>query len=346
MTRRVAVVTGSTRGIGRAILERLAADHDCVVHGRRDSAAAEDVAKVLADAGAEAGEESGEATAGSQERRALREAEATGLDAFKRVVSFDQSAIGRSPRSVIATYLGIFDKFRALFAKQPEAKAQGFKATRFSFNTAAGRCPRCEGLGVITIDLVHLPASSGTCPECDGRRFTPDTLAVTIDGYSIADVLDLSIDDAAGIFAAQLKAEDHFEALQRVGLGGLLLGQSTSTLSGGEAQRLRLAAALRARKSKAESLFILDEPTNGLHPSDARVLGSLFRQIVDDGGTILMADHNMEAAAASDWLIDLGPGAGQDGAHPAGQGDPVVAEGAGTQQLPADPDQHVVFARR
>lgn len=272
-----------------------------------------------------------QAHADAEERRQLRRARATGLDQFTRVVSFDQSAIGRSPRSVIATYIGLFDKFRAMFAKTPEARSRRYSASRFSFNTANGRCPRCEGLGVITIDLVHLPASSGTCPECEGQRFTPDTLEVTLDGLNVAEVLGLSIDQAKERYATLLGAEEHFDALQKVGLGGLLLGQSTSTLSGGEAQRLRLATALRARRSRERSLFILDEPTNGLHPTDARVLAGLFRQIIADGDTILMADHNMEIAAGSDWLIDLGPGAGPDGGRIEAVGRPreVTAAGAG-----------------
>lgn len=260
----------------------------------------------------------------------LARASATGLEAFDRVVSFDQSMIGRSPRSVIGTYLGIFDRIRSLFAKTPEARERGYTASRFSFNTPTGRCPRCEGLGEITIDLVHLPASSGTCPECEGRRFTPDTLEITVDDLTIADVLGLSIDEAAERFAEPLRATAHFEALQRVGLGGLLLGQSSSTLSGGEAQRLRLAAALRARKRRERSLLILDEPANGLHPTDARVLGALFRQIVDEGDTIVMADHNMELAAGSDWLIDLGPGPGPDGGRIVAEGRPRSVAEAGT----------------
>ncbi|WP_350269268.1 ABC transporter [Brevibacterium sp. CBA3109] len=267
----------------------------------------------------------------SGERNDLAEAHATGLEVFDRVVSFDQSTIGRSPRSVIGTYLGIFDKIRSLFAKTDLARSRGFTASQFSFNTARGRCPRCEGLGIITIDLVHLPASSGTCPECEGRRFTEETLEVTVEELTISDVLNLSIDAAATVFAERLGLIAHFEVLQRVGLGGLLLGQSSATLSGGEAQRLRLAAVMRARKRREASLFILDEPANGLHPSDARVLGQLFRQIVDEGDTILIADHNMELAAGSDWLIDMGPGPGPDGGQIVAEGLPhdVAAAGVG-----------------
>lgn len=273
-------------------------------------------------------DEGPQAMAGVEESSGLAAAKAEGLESFSRVVSFDQSAIGRSPRSVIGTYLGIFDRIRSLFAKTPEARARGYSASQFSFNTATGRCPRCEGLGTITIDLVHLPASSGRCPECEGRRFTEDTLEITVDGLSIAEVLGLSIDAAGACFAEVLGAVDHFEALQRVGLGGLLLGQSSSTLSGGEAQRLRLAAAMRARRRRERALFVLDEPTNGLHPSDARVLSDLFRQIVGEGDTILMADHNMEIAAGADWLIDLGPGAGPDGGRLVAAGAPEeVAHG-------------------
>ena len=257
---------------------------------------------------------------GHGERGDITGADAAGLEVFDRVVSFDQSTIGRSPRSVIGTYLGIFDKIRSLFAKTTLARSRGFTASQFSFNTARGRCPRCEGLGIITIDLVHLPASSGTCPECEGRRFIEETLEVTVEELTIADVLDLSIDAAATVFAERLGLVAHFEVLQRVGLGGLLLGQSSATLSGGEAQRLRLAAVMRARKRRERTLFILDEPANGLHPSDARTLGQLFRQIVDEGDTILIADHNMELAAGSDWLIDMGPGPGPDGGQ-------IVAEG-------------------
>ncbi|MBM6588724.1 ABC transporter [Brevibacterium sp. RIT 803] len=268
-------------------------------------------------------------TSGGGEGGDLAEADAAGLEVFDRVVSFDQSTIGRSPRSVIGTYLGIFDKIRGLFAKTDLAHSRGFTASQFSFNTARGRCPRCEGLGFITIDLVHLPASSGTCPECEGRRFTEETLEVTVEELTIADVLDLSIDTAATVFAQRLGLVAHFEVLQRVGLGGLLLGQSSATLSGGEAQRLRLAAVMRARKRRERSLFILDEPANGLHPSDARVLGKLFAQIVEEGDTILMADHNMELAAGSDWLIDMGPGPGPDGGHVVASGRPDEVARAG-----------------
>ncbi|WP_413334131.1 ABC transporter [Brevibacterium sp. GP-SGM9] len=261
----------------------------------------------------------------------LTGASASGLEAFDRVVSFDQSTIGRSPRSVIGTYLGIFDKIRSLFAKTDLARTRGFTSSQFSFNTARGRCPRCEGLGIITIDLVHLPAASGTCPECEGQRFTPETLEVRVDDLTIADVLGLSIDAAASVFADRLGLEAHFEILRRVGLGGLLLGQTSATLSGGEAQRLRLAAVMRARKTRESTLFILDEPANGLHPDDARVLGQLFRQIVDEGDTILIADHNMELAAGSDRLIDIGPGPGPEGGRIVAAGTPreVAAAGIG-----------------
>lgn len=292
------------------------------VSGSGKSSVLRSVASLVTRAGAQALlDDDPQALAGEGERAALATAGTSGLDAFSRVVSVDQSAIGRSPRSVIGTYLGIFDKVRALFASTPEAKRRKYTASRFSFNTAKGRCPRCDGLGIITIDLVHLPASSGTCPECEGARYTPDTLEITVDGLTIADVLGLTIDAAAARLAEMLGALDHFDALQKVGLGGLLLGQSSSTLSGGEAQRLRLAAAMRARKRKERTLFVLDEPTNGLHPSDARVLGALFRQIVTDGGTILTADHNMELVAGADRVIDLGPGAGPQGGR-------VVAAGA------------------
>ncbi|GAA1851454.1 AAA family ATPase [Brevibacterium marinum] len=303
------------------------------VSGAGKSSALRSVAALARGAGASPfdGVEEPQAAAGDAERGELAGASATGLGAFTRVVSFDQSTIGRSSRSVIGTYLGIFDKIRGLFAKTELAGSRGFTASQFSFNTVRGRCPRCEGLGVITIDLVHLPAASGTCPECEGRRFTAETLEVTVDGLTIADVLDLSIDAAASIFAERLGLGAHFEVLQRVGLGGLLLGQSSATLSGGEAQRLRLAAVMRARKRRERSLFVLDEPANGLHPSDARVLGRLFRQIVDEGDTILIADHNMELAAGSDWLIDIGPGPGPDGGRIVAEGRPreVAAAGVG-----------------
>ena len=301
------------------------------VSGAGKSSVLRSVASLARGAGATPldGDEEPQAVARADERGELAGTSATGLEVFDRVVSFDQSTIGRSSRSVIGTYLGIFDKVRTLFAKTELARSRGFTATQFSFNTIRGRCPRCEGLGIITIDLVHLPASSGTCPECEGRRFTPETLEVTVDGLSIADVLDLSIDAAAPVFAERLGLSAHFEALQRVGLGGLLLGQSSATLSGGEAQRLRLAAVMRARKRRERTLFILDEPANGLHPSDARVLGELFRQIVDEGDTILIADHNMELAAGSDWLIDMGPGPGPDGGRIVAEGPPREVATAG-----------------
>ncbi|AZT94222.1 ATP-binding cassette domain-containing protein [Brevibacterium aurantiacum] len=300
------------------------------VSGAGKSSALRTVAALARTAGASPFDDDDEPQAVARSGRGeLAEADATGLEVFDRVVSFDQSTIGRSPRSVIGTYLGIFDKIRSLFAKTDLARSRGFTASQFSFNTARGRCPRCEGLGIITIDLVHLPASSGTCPECEGRRFTEETLEVTVEDLTIADVLDLSIDAAATVFAERLGLVAHFEVLQRVGLGGLLLGQSSATLSGGEAQRLRLAAVMRARKRRERSLFILDEPANGLHPSDARVLGQLFRQIVDEGDTILIADHNMELAAGSDWLIDMGPGPGPDGGQIVAAGTPLQVATAG-----------------
>jgi len=245
-----------------------------------------------------------------------------GFECFARVVSFDRSVVGRSPRSVVATYLGVFDRFRSAFAATATARTRGFTASHFSFNTGRGRCQECEGLGTVSVDLVFLPDATGPCPRCNGRRYSPAVLEATLDGLTIADVLDLSVEESSDRFAQTIGAQASFNALVQVGLGGLLLGQPTSTLSGGEAQRIRLAAALQSAASINRTLYLLDEPSNGLHPADASAVIALLRDLADGGGTVVVADHDLRLVAQSDWMIDLGPGAGPNGGSVHAQGEP------------------------
>ena len=244
-----------------------------------------------------------------------------GMDHVKRLVSIDQKAIGRTPRSNLATYTGLFDHVRKLFADTPAAKAQGFNAGRFSFNTVKGRCPNCEGLGFVSVELLFLPSVYAPCQVCHGQRYDKQTLAITYRDKNIAEVLDLTVEKAFGFFTDEAPILRALDALLQVGLGYLRLGQPATELSGGEAQRIKLATELQ-RTQRGETLYILDEPTTGLHPADVARLMIQLNGLVDAGNTVIMVEHDMQVASNSDWIIDMGPGAGDEGGMIVAQGTP------------------------
>jgi len=253
---------------------------------------------------------------------------ADGLDAVHRLVQVDQKPIGRTPRSNLATYTGLFDAVRKLFAAQPLAKERGYTASRFSFNLPDGRCPNCQGEGVVSVELLFLPTESAPCPVCHGARYNPETLQVLVDGKSVADVLALSVEDALGFLEALPAAHRILSLLDDIGLGYLTLGQSATTLSGGEAQRIKLVSELH-RARRGHTLYLLDEPTSGLHPADADLLLARLQELVDQGNTVVIVEHDMRVAAAADWLLDLGPGAGADGGRVVAEGTPAAVAGRG-----------------
>jgi excinuclease ABC subunit A len=254
---------------------------------------------------------------------------ADGLDAVQRLVQVDQKPIGRTPRSNLATYTGLFDAVRKLFAAQPVAKERGYTASRFSFNLPDGRCPNCQGEGVVSVELLFLPTESAPCPVCHGARYNPETLQVLVDGKSVADVLALSVEDALGFLDRLPAAHRILRLLDDIGLGYLTLGQSATTLSGGEAQRIKLVSELH-RARRGHTLYLLDEPTSGLHPADADLLLARLQELVDQGNTVIVVEHDMRVAAAADWLLDLGPGAGADGGRIVAEGTPAEVSGGGS----------------
>ena len=237
-----------------------------------------------------------------------------GLEQIDKIIEVDQAPLGRSARSSPATYTGMFDDIRRVFARTREAKVRGYGASRFSFNNRSGRCEACQGRGATKVALHFLPDMTVPCPVCRGKRFNPATLAIRYKGKSIADVLDLSAADARAFFANVPPLVPPLEALVDVGLGYLTLGQPSSTLSGGEAQRVKLAAEL-ARPATGRTLFVLDEPTTGLHFADVANLLRVLRQLVDKGNTLVVIEHNLDVIAAADWVIDLGPDGGAGGGY-------------------------------
>ncbi|MEQ8387987.1 MAG: excinuclease ABC subunit UvrA [Alphaproteobacteria bacterium] len=242
-----------------------------------------------------------------------------GLEYIDKIVDIDQSPIGRTPRSNPATYTGAFTPIRDWFAGLPEAKTRGYKAGRFSFNVKGGRCEACQGDGVIKIEMHFLPDVYVTCDECQGRRYNRETLEVTYRGKSIADVLDMTVDEGVDFFRAVPAIRDKLEMLRRVGLGYIHIGQPATTLSGGEAQRVKLAKEL-SRRATGRTLYILDEPTTGLHFEDVRKLLEVLHTLVETGNTVLVIEHNLEVIKTADWVIDLGPEGGDKGGR-------IVAEG-------------------
>jgi excinuclease ABC subunit A len=237
---------------------------------------------------------------------------AGGLGGIRRLVRVDQKPIGRTPRSNLATYTGLFDEVRARFAATKAARARHFSASRFSFNLPKGRCPTCEGEGSVMVELLFLPSVYSPCPSCHGARYNPEALAVRYRGKTIADVLALTVDDAQTFFADDAPVRRALDVLVDVGLGYLRLGQPATEFSGGEAQRVRLATELQ-RSSRGDTLYVLDEPTTGLHPADVDRLMEHLGRLVDAGNTVIVVEHDRRVIARSDWVIDIGPGAGDDG---------------------------------
>ncbi|EFO29782.1 excinuclease ABC subunit A [Roseibium sp. TrichSKD4] len=235
-----------------------------------------------------------------------------GLELLDKVIDIDQSPIGRTPRSNPATYTGAFTPIREWFAGMPEAKARGYAPGRFSFNVKGGRCEACQGDGVIKIEMHFLPDVYVTCDVCNGKRYNRETLEVQFKGKSIADVLDMTVEEAANFFSAVPAVRDKMETLARVGLGYIKVGQQATTLSGGEAQRVKLAKEL-SRRSTGRTLYILDEPTTGLHFHDVEKLLEVLHELVDQGNSVLVIEHNLEVIKTADWIVDLGPEGGDGG---------------------------------
>ena len=245
----------------------------------------------------------------------------TGLEYLDKIIDIDQSPIGRTPRSNPATYTGAFGPLREWFAGLPEAKARGYGPGRFSFNVKGGRCEKCEGDGVIKIEMHFLPDVYVTCEVCKGHRYNRETLEVQFKGKSIADVLDMTIDEATEFFAAVPSIREKFATLQRVGLGYVKVGQPATTLSGGEAQRVKLSKEL-SRRATGRTLYMLDEPTTGLHFHDIAKLLEVLHELVDQGNTVVVIEHNLEVIKTADWIIDMGPEGGDGGGEVVGIGTP------------------------
>jgi len=248
---------------------------------------------------------------------------AGGMEAIRRLVKVDQKPIGRTPRSNLATYTGLFDAVRKLFAATPEARRRRYDAGRFSFNVAKGRCPVCEGEGFVSVELLFMPSVYAPCPTCHGARYAPETLEVTWNGLSIADVLGLTVERACAAFADEPSVLRPLALLRDLGLGYLRLGQPATELSGGEAQRIKLATELQ-RGQRGGTLYVLDEPTTGLHPTDVDRLMLQLNGLVDAGNTVVMVEHDMRVVAAADHVIDMGPGAGNRGGAIVAAGRPEV----------------------
>ncbi|MEV7061622.1 excinuclease ABC subunit UvrA [Streptomyces collinus] len=238
-----------------------------------------------------------------------------------RLVSVDQKPIGRTPRSNLATYTGLFDVVRKVFAATDGARERGFGVGRFSFNVAGGRCETCQGEGFVSVELLFLPSTYAPCPDCGGARYNPETLEVTYRGRTIAQVLDLTVESAAEFFADTPAVARSLASLLDVGLGYLRLGQPATELSGGEAQRIKLASEMQ-RGRRGHTLYLLDEPTTGLHPADVDVLMRQLHGLVDAGHTVVVVEHDMSVVARADWVIDLGPGGGDAGGHIVAAGPP------------------------
>ena len=249
-------------------------------------------------------------------------------DQFDRLVLVDQRPIGRTPRSNLATYTGLFDSVRKLFAATDEARERGYGAGRFSFNVPEGRCETCQGEGFVAVELMFLPGTYAPCPTCHGARYNEETLEITYRDKNVAEVLALSVDEAATFLADVPAAARSLRTLREVGLGYLRLGQPATELSGGEAQRIKLATELQ-RAHRGHALYLLDEPTSGLHPADTALLLRQLHRLVDAGNTVVLVEHDLDAIATADWVIDLGPGGGDAGGQ-------VVATGAPTEVAKAE----------
>jgi excinuclease ABC subunit A len=256
-----------------------------------------------------------------------------GWQQISRVLEVDQTPIGKTPRSCPATYIGFWDSIRRLYADTTEARMRGFTASRFSFNTAGGRCEACEGQGMQRIEMSFLPDVQVLCDVCGGKRFNPETLAILFKGKSIGETLAMSVDDALEFFAAQRSVHHPVSLLADVGLGYLSLGQPSPTLSGGESQRIKLVTELTkvrtdalgidtARRDSQHTLYVLDEPTVGLHMADVEKLVRVLHRLVDSGNTVVVIEHNLDIMAEADWIVDLGPDGGDSGGRIVAQGAP------------------------
>ncbi|GAB3493462.1 excinuclease ABC subunit UvrA [Flexivirga lutea] len=260
--------------------------------------------------------------------------DATGLESFDRLVRVDQRPIGRTPRSNLATYTGLFDAVRKLYAATPEARRRGYGPGRFSFNVAEGRCETCQGEGFVSVELLFLPGTYAPCPSCHGARYNEQTLEIDYRGKTVADVLSLSVDAAADFLGDVPAAARSLTTLQEVGLGYLRLGQPATELSGGEAQRIKLATELQ-RARRGHALYLLDEPTAGLHPADIELLVRQLHRLVDAGNTVVLVEHDLDTVAGADWVIDLGPGGGDHGGRVMATGEPEdLARAKGSATAP------------
>ena len=255
----------------------------------------------------------------------------SGIEHIDKVIEIDQSPIGRTPRSNPATYVGVFDEIRTLFTQLPSARIRGYKPGRFSFNVSGGRCEHCKGAGVRTIEMNFLPDVYVNCEVCNGKRYNRETLEIRYKGKSIADVLDMTINEAVTFFESYPKLYRKLKTLQEVGLGYITLGQQSTTLSGGEAQRIKLATEL-ARPETGNTLYILDEPTTGLHFEDIRVLLEVLQRLVDRGNSVLVIEHNMDVIKVADWIVDMGPEGGRRGGQ-------IMFEGT-PEELAQQPDNY------
>jgi excinuclease ABC subunit A len=261
-----------------------------------------------------------------------------GLEHIDKVIDINQSPIGRTPRSNPATYTGVFSEIRSLFAKVPEAAIRGYKPGRFSFNVKGGRCETCQGGGLRVIEMNFLPDVYVECETCYGKRFNRETLEIRYKGKSIADVLEMTINDAVAFFDAIPKIHRKLKTIQDVGLGYISLGQQSTTLSGGEAQRVKLATEL-SKRDTGNTFYILDEPTTGLHFEDIRVLMEVLNKLVNKGNTILVIEHNIDVIKMVDHIIDIGYEGGRQGGH-------IVAVGS-PEEVALDPESHTArFLRK
>ena len=335
------------RGVSRHNLEDLAVDVPlCVltaVTGVSGSGKSTLVTQVLAElvrrhlgqAAEDAADDAADDAAGEgDDELEIDVDDATGLEAFDRLVRVDQRPIGRTPRSNLATYTGLFDAVRKVFAATPEARERGYGAGRFSFNVAEGRCETCQGEGFVSVELLFLPGTYAPCPTCDGARYNAETLEIDYRGKSVADVLALSVDEAVDFLADVPAAARSLTTLREVGLGYLRLGQPATELSGGEAQRIKLATELQ-RARRGHALYLLDEPTAGLHPADIALLLRQLHRLVDAGNTVVLVEHDLDTIVSADWVIDLGPGGGDQGGRVVATGTPdEVASAGGSATAP------------
>ena len=244
-----------------------------------------------------------------------------GVENVDKVVTVDQSPLGRTPRSNPATYIGVFTDIRNLFVNLPESKIRGYKSGRFSFNISGGRCEVCKGNGYKTIEMNFLPDVQVPCEACGGKRYNRETLEVRFKGKSIADVLDMTINQAVEFFDTMPSILNKIKVLQDVGLGYIKLGQPSSTLSGGESQRVKLAAEL-SKKDTGRTVYILDEPTTGLHFEDIKVLLGVLEKLVQRGNTVIVIEHNLDVIKSADYIIDMGPDGGRNGGRVVATGTP------------------------